>query len=108
METSTSLIDNTLPQVRSTKCFIKQQTISVESPYHGKIDWDVAKRFLEVIRDSSKIKRTSLAMKAGVNYGACMRYVSWFSEIGWIVVDFDNEIRLSDAGQNIYERLMSR
>jgi predicted transcriptional regulator len=105
MEYSSSFVDPALRQVKSTKRLIKEKPL--ESGYHGKIDWDVAKRFLHAIYESGRINKTNLAMKAGVNYGACGRYVKWMEEVNWIVHVEGSRIKLSDAGLLMHERLQS-
>lgn len=66
--------------------------------YHGKIDWDVAKRILKVIYEEGNVKRTNLAMKAGLNYTSCMRYIVWLAEVKWIDLQNDNQIKLTSSG----------
>lgn len=66
--------------------------------YHGRIDWDVAKRILQVIYMDAPVRKTSLAMKARVNYSTCKKYVIWLEEIDWIAKDSNDAIRLAEAG----------
>jgi hypothetical protein len=45
-----------------------------------------------------KVRRTKLAMKAGINYTACNRYVAWLAKVNWVSVQ-DGEIGLTKAVQ---------
>lgn len=105
MESLSSSVNPKLLQVKSTKRLIKEEL--VDPGYHGKIDWDVAKRFLQAIYETGTINKTNLAMKAGVNYGACSRYVRWMEEVGWIVHAEGSRIKLSNLGRQMHERLVS-
>jgi|SRR5581483_2045190 len=71
-----------------------------EITYHGKIDWDVAKRLLTVIYSEGPIRPTRLAMRAGMNYDACKRYIIWMMEIDWVQADGiqSNIISLTEFG----------
>ena len=71
---------------------------------HCRIDWDVAKRFLEVLYHEGMVRRTRLAMRAGTNYTACNKYVAWMEEINWVSMQA-GEIRLTEAGVQICTRL---
>lgn len=74
--------------------------------YHGKIDWDVAKRILQVIYHEGPIRRTSLAMKSELNYSAALRYLLWLQELGWIEIGKKhNRVKLSEIGMKMCERL---
>lgn len=68
--------------------------------YHGKIDWDVAKRLLAVIYSEEPVRPTRLAMRAGMNYDACKRYIIWMMEIDWVQADgiSSNIISLTEFG----------
>ena len=74
--------------------------------HHDKIDWDVAKRFLKVIYLEGPILRTNLAMKTGMNYTGCLKYISWMDEIGWVEVRAgQNDVSLSERGIEVFNRL---
>jgi hypothetical protein len=72
--------------------------------FHGNINWDVAKRFLYILYTKGKLNKTNLAMKMGVNYDTCKRYILWTTEIGWIEED-DGWIVLSDIGLFLCSRI---
>ena len=82
------------------------KSVAFIQSYHGKIDWDVAKRMLQAIYRESPIRRTSLSMKSGLNYGAGKRYLAWMEELGWIVISkFQQRVRLTELGMKMCERL---
>jgi predicted transcriptional regulator len=81
---------------------------SLCSSYHGKIDWDVARRFLCVLYVKGRMKRTNLAMNTGINYDSCTRYISWMKEIGWIEEEkASNQISLTNIGAFTCSRIFS-
>ena len=82
--------------------------LSLKNPppvHHRRIDWDVARRLLKIVYLDGKIKRTNLAMRVGINYTACTRYVAWMLEINWISLSEDNQVRLTESGLQICKRL---
>lgn len=82
-----------------TNSYINQ---TVQKMYRGKIDWNVAKRLLEVIHNEGPIRPTRLAMKACVNYDACKRYITWMIEIDWVKIDSTqgNTVTLTEFGSH--------
>ena len=73
--------------------------------HHSKIDWNVAKRFLKIVYMDGDIKRTNLAMRVGINYTACTKYVAWMTEINWIGLSQDNRVRLTEPGLQLCRHL---
>ena len=102
-------VDSEIRSIRKSMYDTNGMILKSESfveTYHGKIDWDVAKRILQVIYYESPIRRTRFAMKSGLNYGAGTRYATWMEELGWITISqFSNLIRLSELGMKMCERL---
>ena len=47
-----------------------------ESSYSSK----VINRFLNALHENGKLKKTALAGKAGINYGMCVKYATFFGE----------------------------
>lgn len=99
-----------IPDAKDSNNRIMEKEVTTgESGYHGKIDWNVAKRFLKAIYEEGEIKKTKLAMRSGVNYGTCIRYIKWMEELGWIAIkDNDLQIKISEPGIQMYRRLESR
>ncbi len=73
--------------------------------YHGRIDWDVAKRFLHMIYLNGPIRKTPLAMKTGVNSSTCTKYVGWLIEVDWVTMNNSDEFNLTEAGLAVYKRI---
>jgi CheY-like chemotaxis protein/predicted transcriptional regulator len=61
----------------------------------------VIRRFLTALLEGGKMKKTSLAGKAGINYGMCVKYARFLARIGWIKTRADSD---KDDG-DIYEYL---
>lgn len=97
---------NRIPKSRSNmqQQFQTITSTAITEPYHGRIDWDVAKRFLQILHQGGAMKKTKLAMKAGVNNGTCTKYIAWMLEVRWVriieVADGD-EIALTEAGLQV-------
>jgi CheY-like chemotaxis protein/predicted transcriptional regulator len=51
----------------------------------------VIKRILSAFDEDSKVKRTNLASKAGLNYTTCQRYVSFLKLLNWIEISESSE-----------------
>ncbi|AFU58108.1 hypothetical protein Ngar_c11680 [Candidatus Nitrososphaera gargensis Ga9.2] len=86
---------------------LKESLISRDDNYHRKIDWNVAKRFLNIIYLHGPIRKTRLAMKTGVNSTTCTKYVTWLIEVDWIDVNDCDEFRLTQAGLAVSKRINS-
>lgn len=74
--------------------------------FHGKIDWDVAKRLLGALYSEGSLRKTNLAMKAGINYSACSRYVAWMAEISWVRIEESNRVTLEQSGLQVCGRVL--
>jgi predicted transcriptional regulator len=54
----------------------------------GSFCFDVVKRMLDVLGEhGTKMKKTNLASKAGLNYNVCLRYIQMLNNLRWIEVD---------------------
>lgn len=100
LNTDNRILQNRVRQQKSQPCD------TIAKPYHGRIDWDVAKRFLLILHDNGPIKKTTLAMKTGVNNGTCTKYIEWMLEIRWISISQD-KIALAKAGFEVHACMYS-
>ena len=82
----------------------------------GSFSSKVIKRFLNALHENGKLKKTTLAGKAGINYGMCVKYATFLAKIGWIEIRLDKEgndddvyeyISLSVHGRKMLEILNS-
>jgi len=64
-------------------------------------------RMLSVIKESSKINKTNLAGKAGLNYNRCVKYTDILLMLGWIKVIFEdpNYVTITENGIDIINKL---
>jgi CheY-like chemotaxis protein/predicted transcriptional regulator len=62
----------------------------------------VIERILRILNDSNEgVKRTNLAGRAGLNYGACVRYVELLQLLRWATLSSENDrhVRLTQPGK---------
>lgn len=62
----------------------------------------VIERILKILDDSnSGVKRTTLAGKAGLNYGSCLKYIELLKFLRWATLssDYDRHVRLTRVGR---------
>jgi CheY-like chemotaxis protein/predicted transcriptional regulator len=75
----------------------------------------VIKRFLSALLENGKMKKTTLAGRAGINYTMCIKYATFLVKIGWIEMRIDNNmdddvheyLSLTPQGRQIIEVLNS-
>ncbi|HEU4444472.1 MAG TPA: response regulator [Nitrososphaeraceae archaeon] len=61
----------------------------------------VIKRLLNALFENGKMKKTSLAANAGINYYMCVKYAKFLAKIGWIEIRPDK----SNNDNDVYEYL---
>jgi CheY-like chemotaxis protein/predicted transcriptional regulator len=77
----------------------------------GSFSFDVTKRILGVLSESSPIKKTNLAIKTGLNYNVCLRYINMLQVLGWLEVEKGGkweQISITDLGRQVSIRLLTR
>lgn len=76
----------------------------------GSFSFDVIIRILAILRENGSLRKTNLAVKAGLNYGACVRYIKLMKQLGWIQIVSDNNdwdnVTLSTYGRQINKKLL--
>jgi predicted transcriptional regulator len=78
----------------------------------GSVSLDVIKRILNLLNEK-EMKKTNLALRAGLNYNVCLRYLRLLQQLGWIRVEVLNTISssqqeyiyLSQAGKDFFNKL---
>jgi predicted transcriptional regulator len=66
----------------------------------------VVARIVKVLRDNGQTKRTQLATMTGLSYDSLVRYLDWMSHKGFIRLDAEENVHLTDEGQQVYDRLV--
>jgi predicted transcriptional regulator len=60
----------------------------------GSFSFDVTERILDVLNEhGTRMKRTNLASKAGLNYNVCLRYIEILNTLGWVEVNSEVSMR---------------
>src|SRR5687767_8659360 len=52
---------------------------------------EVIMRILQILIDEGKLKKTHLAGRARVNYGMCIKYLSFLNKLEWIEIIQDTQ-----------------
>ena len=63
---------------------------------------------MKALREEGPVKRTTLATRVGLSYDSLARYVEWMSGRGFLDMDDDGILHLTEEGQEVYERLVKR
>jgi CheY-like chemotaxis protein/predicted transcriptional regulator len=88
---------------------VKNRSIMSEESVEGSFSFDVTKRILGMLSESSPIKKTNLAIKTGLNYNVCLRYINMLQVLGWLEVEQGGkweQISITDLGRQVNIRLL--
>jgi len=73
-----------------------------------RVNWNIVKRLVTLLYHDEKIKRTNIAMKCGLRYDSCLRYLDWLDTMDLIKREFDQDgfelINLTKKGRNLYTK----
>ena len=72
----------------------------------SKPDLYVVARIVKVLRDNGQTKRTQLATMTGLSYDAMVRYLEWMNGKGFIRLDAEDDVHLTEEGHRVYDRLV--
>ena len=73
----------------------------------SKPDLYVVARIVKVLRDNGQTKRTQLATMTGLSYDALVRYLEWMNHKGFIRLDAEDNVHLTEEGHRAYDRLVN-
>ena len=83
---------------------MKQQT-NFDIKEIDMVSWQVVERILLVFYENGSLKKSQIAMKSGLNYPTCMRYLRWLNEkMDFVKFELDSQdkqiesIRLTSQG----------
>ncbi len=71
----------------------------------SKLDLYVIARIIKALKEKGKMNKTTLATSTGLAYDKLVRYLSWMSEKGFIVID-DSSVHLTKEGSEAYDDLV--
>lgn len=69
-------------------------------------DLYVIARIINVLRERGDVKRTQLATLTGLSYDSLSRYLEWMAARGFVEVDAEGDVALTEKGYEAYERLV--
>lgn len=81
-----------------------RKNIPLHTPTLGSFSFDVVKRILDALIESGSINKTNLALKTGLNYNSCLRYVNLLKQMGWIET-VSGEVAITQLGRGIIPKL---
>ena len=89
---------------------VRNRSIMSEESVEGSFSFDVTKRILGMLSESSPMKKTNLAIKTGLNYNVCLRYINMLQVLGWLEVEKGGkweQISITDLGRQVNIRLLT-
>lgn len=72
----------------------------------SKLDLYVIARIIEALKEKKGLNRTALATNTGLSYDRLVRYLSWMAEKGFVKLDNEGIVYLTDEGTQAYEELV--
>ena len=69
----------------------------------SKPDLYVIARIIKALKEKNKMNKTALATSTGLAYDKLVKYLSWMSERGFIVVDENRLVCLTNEGSEAYD-----
>jgi CheY-like chemotaxis protein/predicted transcriptional regulator len=75
----------------------------------GSFSFDVTKRILDVLGEAGPVKKTNLAIKTGLNYNVCIRYVNMLKTLGWLEIKSGgrwDHVSITNLGRQVSRKLL--
>ncbi|MDG6954146.1 MAG: hypothetical protein JRN33_04085 [Nitrososphaerota archaeon] len=72
----------------------------------SKPDLYVVARIVKELSDNGSMKRTQLATATRLSYDVLVRYLGWMNEKGFVRMDGEENVVLTEEGHDVYERLV--
>ena len=80
--------------------------MSSEEP-SSKPDLYVIARIVKVLKDRDRMNKTALATSTGLAYDKLMKYLEWMSQKGFVAIDEDGLVSLTERGIEAYDELVT-
>ena len=71
-----------------------------------KPDLYVIARIIKALKEKNRMNRTALATSTGLAYDKFVKYLEWMSKKGFIAIDEDGVVVLTEAGSKAYDDLV--
>jgi len=72
----------------------------------SKPDLYVIARIIKALKEKNRMNKTALATSTGLAYDKLVKYLAWMSEKGFVVVDENSLIILTEEGSEAYDELV--
>jgi predicted transcriptional regulator len=72
----------------------------------SKPDLYVIARIIKSLKEKKKTNKTALATSTGLSYDKMVKYLEWMSKKGFIAMDEDGLVVLTEAGSEAYDDLV--
>jgi predicted transcriptional regulator len=74
---------------------------------NSKPDLYVIARIIKALKEKNKMNKTALATTTGLAYDKLVKYLSWMTEKGFIVIDENGLVCLTKEGSEAYDDLVN-
>ena len=64
-------------------------------------------RIVNVLNDQGAMKRTQLAVATRLSYDTLIKYLDWMNHKGFVRVDAEENVVLTEEGHRVYDRLVN-
>jgi len=71
-----------------------------------KPDLYIIARIIKTLNEKKRINRTALATSTGLSYDKFVKYFDWMLEKGFVVIDENGLVVLTNVGCNAYDELV--
>ena len=72
----------------------------------SKPDLYVIARIIKALKEKNRMNKTALATSTGLAYDKLVKYLAWMSAKGFIVVDENGLVILTEEGSEAYDELV--
>jgi predicted transcriptional regulator len=73
----------------------------------SKLDLYVVARIVNVLNEKGPVKRTQLSVLTRLSYDTLVKYLDWMNQKGFVRIDKEENVILTEDGHKVYERLVT-
>ncbi|MCW4002537.1 MAG: winged helix-turn-helix domain-containing protein [Candidatus Bathyarchaeota archaeon] len=72
----------------------------------SKPDLYVVARIIQSLKKKNKVNKTALALSTELSYDKLVKYLDWMSKKGFVILDENGSVVLTEAGSEAYDELV--
>jgi predicted transcriptional regulator len=72
----------------------------------SKLDLYVIARIIKALKEKNRMNKTALATSTGLAYDKLVKYLTWMSEKGFVIIDENGLVALTKVGSEAYDDLV--